>query len=407
MNSERQILFYALLFGVLLLLNTCKTDNNNLTTEQKIEDFEFFYNTLKESYPYFEVNKRMNEVDWLANKEKYLRRIELTRNNREFFMTFRTILLALNNGHNDFFPTNKYDQVLNVYRKAIPMNRAYQNWVDELEKADTAKIAYWQNFINSGKSKSLRRKGPRTNKKRPSLKFFYNNEFAVISIPSFGQWYIKRDRDSISDFLSKIEKSKVLIIDIQGNEGGSVMYWREHIVPRLIHEPLVYSRYMAYKNSAYIDNYYGAMNDEVKTFADLPELKAAPMELRNDSSFVFMVDNDTIRPDRPVDFYGDIYVLTDAGVFSASESFAAFCKSTKWGTVAGERTAGDGISIDPVLITLPNSGLIARFSGVMGLNPNGSSNFEMKTEPDIPLYARSKSERLFKLISKIRFKEIE
>ena len=37
-----------------------------LSTEEKVEDFEFLFDTLSSNYPYFEMNKRLYAVDWLG-----------------------------------------------------------------------------------------------------------------------------------------------------------------------------------------------------------------------------------------------------------------------------------------------------------------------------------------------------
>lgn len=46
--------------------------------------------------------------------------------------------------------------------------------------------------------------------------------------------------------------------------------------------------------------------------------------------------------------------------------------------------AGDGVRVDPILFSLPNFGVCFRFSAVLGLNPDGSSNEEFGTQPDLP-----------------------
>lgn len=51
--------------------------------------------------------------------------------------------------------------------------------------------------------------------------------------------------------------------------------------------------------------------------------------------------------------------------------------------MVGTDTGGDGIGFDPIPIVLPNSGLIIRFPGEMGLNPDGTVNEEVKTIPDV------------------------
>lgn len=39
--------------------------------------------------------------------------------------------------------------------------------------------------------------------------------------------------------------------------------------------------------------------------------------------------------------------------------------------------------MDPAVVSLPNSGLLVRFPMEMGLNPDGTSNEETHTEPDV------------------------
>lgn len=36
----------------------------NASTEEKLDDFEYLYGILEKNYPFFEVNKRLNDVDW-------------------------------------------------------------------------------------------------------------------------------------------------------------------------------------------------------------------------------------------------------------------------------------------------------------------------------------------------------
>ena len=75
-------------------------------------------------------------------------------------------------------------------------------------------------------------------------------------------------------------------------------------------------------------------------------------------------------------------------MFSASEAFALICKSIDDITLVGHTTGGDGVSIDPAFIILPNSKVALRYSLSNGLNPDGSSNVEYGTQPDIisPIY---------------------
>ena len=78
------------------------------------------------------------------------------------------------------------------------------------------------------------------------------------------------------------------------------------------------------------------------------------------------------------------WVLVDHVVYSSSEMFVCFCKSTGWATVAGKQTGGDGIGFSPVLRLLPDSGLLYEFNCAAGENPDGTMNIE-GTTPDVIL----------------------
>lgn len=79
---------------------------------------------------------------------------------------------------------------------------------------------------------------------------------------------------------------------------------------------------------------------------------------------------------------------------------AVFSKATRWATVVGKTTSGDGIGSDPNLVSIPGTGLVFRFSGGMGLNPDGSANEETKTIPDVIIEAKNSKERLQKLLDR-------
>lgn len=78
-----------------------------------------------------------------------------------------------------------------------------------------------------------------------------------------------------------------------------------------------------------------------------------------------------------------LFLLVDGGVYSAADGFAMFCKATRFATVIGSNTGGDGGGRNVYRIKLPKSGLILQFRAMHGLNPDGSSNVEFGTTPDV------------------------
>ena len=67
------------------------TKGKQLTKEEKIEDFEYMFKTIEEAYPFLEVNKRVNNVEWIANKEEYLEKIKNTKNDKEFIEAIKFV----------------------------------------------------------------------------------------------------------------------------------------------------------------------------------------------------------------------------------------------------------------------------------------------------------------------------
>ena len=89
MNNKKILTVFIILIVFISILTVVfikkeKTKLKELTTEEKLEDFRYMYNILKENYPHFYEVKKMYKLDWLAAKEYYEKKIEETENNVEF-----------------------------------------------------------------------------------------------------------------------------------------------------------------------------------------------------------------------------------------------------------------------------------------------------------------------------------
>lgn len=76
-------------------------------------------------------------------------------------------------------------------------------------------------------------------------------------------------------------------------------------------------------------------------------------------------------------------MIIDNRVYSSADSFSAFCKATGWATLVGQSTRGCGTGSTPILISLPNTGLLVRFSGIVVETYEGTLNVLAGTKPDI------------------------
>lgn len=379
-----------MLFILISTLVACgnKVDiSTPLTEEQKIEDFNYLYNTIEENYPFLETNKRLNNVDWLSKKEEYLQRVKNTKSDIEFLMTLNSILSELNNGHTHMITNSSQ---FRDFREIYSMNKGWQKKV-QLPVLNNKKALARYNIDKNEKVQVLNQeKNEKTEGIRnATTKDIVEGKIGYIYIPQMISYYnMGNDIELIDEYLNNIKEYQALIIDIRGNGGGDSYYWISYLVPKLIDKVYENTNYSFWKDGEIINNYlkkskvkYSTGFGEVKDL-DTTKLVNLPVEVKEDFKYYSKNTMEISPSEDSINFKGNIYLLVDKGVYSSSEAFASFAKQTGFATLIGERTGGDGIGSDPLLHMLPNSGYVFRFSKDMGTTADGTSNEEFKTEPD-------------------------
>lgn len=358
--------------------------NQQLTMEEKIEDFEYLYNLFKENYPFFEVNKRLNGIDWLSNKKYYLERIKATNSDEVFIKVIEEILDDLNNGHVHLLDKDFFAQ--SYVSCSLPENNLLP-WAEVLKKdAVFKRYDFKESEIDNIKNEIYNIiNNPSNTNTLPAFRtdIIIPNEVAYIHIKSMDYLREKEDGKEIRKFYEEIKDYDKLIIDIRGNRGGSDSYWIRNIIEPLIKEPITVE-YYGFARGEYGKPFFEAKKMEFKPISDLDEeiLNKIPSDVRENFDKYYLFSQ-TIKPKESIKFEGKIYLIVNKAVYSSSESFAAFCKDSGFATLVGETTGGDGRGINPLFFSLPNSGLAGRFSGVLCLNGDFTINEEVKTIPDI------------------------
>lgn len=369
---KRKALFSIIIFIFIIFIGTrIYNKSDQLSTKEKVNDFKYVYNIIKDGYPYLDVNMRRNNINWLYNKDKYLKRIKDTKNDEEFIEELSSILSDLDNKHTELIDNKKRYE---LFKKSYSKN----NWYDFL---DNKKVVDRYNSIRPkikiSKNVFL--------KKELILKDIVKDEIGYIYLPSMASrnGSTAKDLNMIWDYINSSSKYKALVIDIRGNLGGSDSYW-QGLLSRLIENDIKINGYRVYRNNSNIvKNYTNVRNINLEPIEKLPQnvLKNAPKEVSKDFSD-FENTSYTIKAKNSLKFKGNIYLLIDKKVYSSSESFAMFCKETKFATLVGQTTGGDGRGLDPILFKLKNSGLIVRMASGMYLNKDGICDEEFKTTPD-------------------------
>lgn len=362
-----------------------------LTQEEYLEDFDYVYETLKNYYPYFDVNEKAHGINWLGNKEIYIDMISDCKTDKEFYDTMNLILADLHNGHTHIVDTKHGIEYYILYKKASPR---YDWRVNMVKIFEEPRVQARYNVTNENINRILEAQDnykPAENDYRNAIVGdVIPQEIGYISIkqmisPDLNSSSFKDEHDYIKGYLEGIKDYPALIIDIRENGGGNSRYWSNFLMPLIIDRPYSQSTYTFVKDGPLLSRYskQSGLKKVTESIIEDFSFPKETMEMVSDFSY-FSARRSRLVPNKDsINFKGKIYLIVDKNVYSSSEGFASFAKESNMATLVGERTGGDGIGSDPMFVGLPNSGFILRFSKEMGVTEKGSINELDQTEPDI------------------------
>jgi hypothetical protein len=364
-----------------------------LKYDEFLEDYNYFWDTITLNYPFINVAKRQG-VDMDVIEAEGRARLNQSTNLAEFADIMKDTINGFQGvGHMSFIApqagdTLNYPYFLSSYGDTPP--KKLKNHIDYLLKALTepktvSVYSYLSGNIEGGVEENLQEninKAAEPDKGNLSSNILKKDEIAYIKINSFRQENITYDYEVLKLFYSDVKDYKNIIIDLRGNGGGSDNYWMKNIVEPLNNKNLESKNYLLFSNTPEITKYV-SLDGIYKASSLISEVRELPELNQDDAKMLTHVFISTRTVKKSSDFKGKVWVLVDEQVYSASETFAMFCKSTGFATIVGTNTSGDGGGIDPMLFTLPNTGLLWRNSIFYSINPDGSNNEEMGTTPDI------------------------
>lgn len=393
---------------------------NILSVEKMLEDYDYFWKTLDENSPNIQVIQRMG-ICLERIKREY--RNKLVKEEMDLF-AFSQIMYQLSAefkmlGHIYVSDPSSYEALTSIYR--IDSNRRGK-WLNIIEN-QTSETSYRylskrtaflleQGDSVLGDPFSVDEAEPSHTTRSNTIEGGQNvvldkniqNGVAYIKIRSFhsyGQQEFLKDREQLLNFYKQIMQQNHLILDVTGNGGGDDAYWMLNLVAPLIEKPFTSNTYQG-KRDGEINQYYlldekteesvfetpyGSIggNGRVLTYDEFLLIRNWQNLNYKDIAHLdsFYESSLTINPHGNTPFNGKIWLVVDDKVFSSSEAFVFFCLNTKFATVVGHKTKGNGLGANPYSAALPNSGLVFHYDGLYGFNPDGSSNCENGTTPDI------------------------
>ncbi len=390
-----------------------QADWKGLTDEEKLEDFDYMYQTLKENYSYLELIKRAEGVDMDQEYETYRAKVESTETDMQFFVLIQQFIdKAAGTAHLDLLIPGLYDWLAGAYlledgipEEELPRLRllakeynneastatydaisdVFQETMDRVAAHNAALAAEAadpdpENAVADPLDGLLAEEGETEN-----LKFGILSEespkIAYIQINSFDMSFYEEDKSTLEGLYKAYEDFDHVIFDLTLNGGGGMTYFNDLMAAPNIDRTLSTNIYYLVKD--------GSLNRRImdlssyRPVSDLPELPRMNQEDLKELD-LFLPDTYTVEPSGSGKMLkGRLWMLVNENVYSSSEYAAMFTKATGFATLVGRVTGGDGIGEDPIPIVMKNSGLIVRYSPVYGVTPDGAGSQEYGTEPDI------------------------
>ncbi|WP_092926363.1 S41 family peptidase [Romboutsia hominis] len=385
----RKIIKLIVIIFLLGLSIGCSSNDKlkELTKEEKVEDFNYYINTMKENYGNFDVFYNKYNTEYLDLYDVFKEEIEDSNSNEEFYNKMNALINLLGDGHTNLISPDSIDWYINLYKGS------YQgNVLNDKDLIDKNKK--WKNYIGENNNlqslnKKINEKISKNYKGNIETKII-DDEIAYIKINSFGE-FTNEDINKINELYKDINNYKDYIIDIRGNGGGNSKLWIDHIVSPIVNNTYESTTYALHKDGKITKEYYEARGNNLKDINEFPK-KDMLKKVRNIEDYKYYTEyklkfsNESIFDGikNKEGYNGNIYLLVDKGVFSSAEGLAIFCKDSGWAKVVGnENSGGDGVGIDPIVFKLPNSGLVVRSTAEKGLNADGSSNLENGTSLDL------------------------
>lgn len=368
----------------------------NLTKEQKLEDFDFFWNTILEKMYCLEEVFEEAGVEYKEYIAQFRSQIAETKTDYEFWEIFdKSINICRGHWH---------AELLSPYlmlTERVPFSWEEDSVKEMTEDSQNRRLKYWDVLLSQN---NYQYKNSRYQKNMseamPELKII-DEKTALITVPTFGYNFKRKEAgDLLVEHMKTVSDYENVIFDLKGNSGGVSWFSYHNLIAPNIDEPLTMTQVRFFKMKEDIvdaelipDLEGGPWEYQVgykkdKLYAATPLLQLPEdMRIKNGdygNADYFTISDTTVFPrfDHRI-LKGKIWVLTYPENYSSAENFIITCKNTKFATLVGKQTKGDGGGGMSLRFTLPNSGLVGNIKCLWTLNEDGTNNANEGTRPDI------------------------
>ncbi|MBS4981653.1 MAG: hypothetical protein KHZ72_09990 [Lachnospiraceae bacterium] len=368
----------------------------NLTREQKLEDFDFFWNTIREKLYCLDDIFSEAGVKYEEYIAEFRSQIAESKSDYEFWEIFdKSVGICRGHWHADLLAP--YATLVDGITLAGQIDIIRET----TEGEQNQKLKYWDVLVSQENYQyKSNRQGKVMSEAMPELKII-DEDTAVITVPTFG-YNAQREKagDLFIEYMKQVSDYKNVIFDLKGNRGGVSSFVYHNLITPNIEQPLKMKQVKFFK-----------MKEDIAAADRIPDLEGGPwnyrvgyqeqtiyastplsqlpekMRIKNGdygNADYFSRSDITVFPrfDHKI-LKGKIWVLTYPENYSSAELFTILCKNTGFATLVGKQTKGDGGGGMPFRFILPNSGLVGSVQCAWTLNEDGTNNANEGTSPDI------------------------
>ena len=290
-------LIFSSLIGCAKEANTTDT-STPLSMEDRLEDFEYLYKIISENYPFLKVNERVNGINWLEQKEKYIKLVENSNNDTIFMNNISAIVKDLNNGHTHVIDKESFKWYYTVYTNP-KYKKSNKPWSKVFKDKTVLK---WYGF-NEDEFENIKSQGFfGSNAPAFHSDIIIPDEAAYLKISQMNGERVEEDGKEIRKFYEEVKDYNKLIIDIRGNSGGDDLYWMKNVIEPLTKEKISVGNYI-FTRGNYGKPFYKARGMKQSPISKLDKniLENFPQEIKMDFDY-YHISNRTIQPKKPYRF---------------------------------------------------------------------------------------------------------
>lgn len=354
---------------LILLAPVCAAEASGFGVDDLLSDYDCFWMILEENWPFWSILPETG-VQTESLRQEYQHALTASSCDERSFLALMTELTARmgNPAHLEMIGPAAYDSYVALIEEGVYAPDSVEALL--LRDPKTAQF-----YVSLPRPASANRTPI-----GPSVSYVPDTQILTLRFSSFSHSRLAYDRNFTADCVQLYPEARHIVFDITGNAGGSDYYWMDNIVAP-------FGGSYEYGQTAYlcdtaINRQYGLMEHAVPDAA--PPAAAASLGLTHRLETNISVPS-AYFDGRTFSSSAKRWLLVDENVFSAADSFAAFCRQTGWACVVGRATRGDGCTAAPVLVRLPRTGLLLRFSGTAGMNADDQTlNALSGTLPDHP-----------------------